>query len=102
MAPSLLTVAAALALTFALAPGMSLLSRLGLAFGIALVPASIVPLFGRSLKRYVRPSGPGCSAASTLRIGSSENARYAAVESNPPHVSNTITASAPCAICSLR
>src|SRR5690606_28943989 len=32
-------------------PDMSLLSRLGLVLGIALVPASIVPLFGRSLKR---------------------------------------------------
>jgi cytochrome c-type biogenesis protein CcmF len=51
VAPSILAAAAALAVTFALAPGMSLLSRLGLAFGIALLPASIVPLFGRSLKR---------------------------------------------------
>ena len=49
--PSVLTVLIALGLTFAFAPGMTLLSRLGLAFGIALVPASIIPLFGRSLKR---------------------------------------------------
>ena len=49
--PSALTAVAVLALTFAFVPGMSLLSRLGLAFGIALLPASIVPLFGRRLKR---------------------------------------------------
>jgi cytochrome c-type biogenesis protein CcmF len=49
--PSALTVMVVLALTFAFAPGMGTLSRLGLAFGIALLPASIAPLFGRSLKR---------------------------------------------------
>jgi cytochrome c-type biogenesis protein CcmF len=49
--PSVLTAAAVLALTFAFAPGMSMLSRLGLAFGVALLPAGIAPLFGRSLKR---------------------------------------------------
>jgi cytochrome c-type biogenesis protein CcmF len=51
LAPSVLTAIAVLALTFAFVPAMSLLSRLGLAFGIALLPASIAPLFGRSLKR---------------------------------------------------
>ncbi len=34
-----------------LAPDMSLLSRLGLAIGVALIPASLLPLFGRSLRR---------------------------------------------------
>ena len=50
--PSVLTAIVVLGLTFAFAPGdMSLLSRLGLAFGIALLPASVAPLFSRSLKR---------------------------------------------------
>ena len=49
--PSVLTAAVVLALAFAFVPAMSLLSRLGLAFGSALLPASIAPLFGRSLKR---------------------------------------------------
>ena len=49
--PSILTVVVVCAVTFALVPGMSILSRLGLAFGIALLPASVAPLFGRSLKR---------------------------------------------------
>ena len=51
VATSILTALVVLALTYALAPAMSILSRLGLAFGIALLPASIAPLFGRSLKR---------------------------------------------------
>jgi cytochrome c-type biogenesis protein CcmF len=49
--PSVLTALAVLAVTFAFVPGMSMLSRLGLAFGIALLTASVTPLFGRSLKR---------------------------------------------------
>jgi cytochrome c-type biogenesis protein CcmF len=49
--PSALTAIAVLAVTLALTPAMTLLSRLGLGFGIALIPASIMPLFGRSLKR---------------------------------------------------
>jgi cytochrome c-type biogenesis protein CcmF len=49
--PSALTVLAVLAVTFAFAPGMSILSRLGLAMGLGLLPASVAPLFGRSLKR---------------------------------------------------
>ena len=49
--PSALTALVALAVSFAFAPGMSLLARFGLASGIALVPASVMPLFGRSLKR---------------------------------------------------
>jgi cytochrome c-type biogenesis protein CcmF len=49
--PSVLTALVVLVASFVLAPAMSLLSRLGLAFGIALIPGSITPLFGRSLKR---------------------------------------------------
>ena len=49
--PSVLTGAIVLALTFAFVPSMSVLARLGLAFGIALLPASVAPVFGRSLKR---------------------------------------------------
>jgi cytochrome c-type biogenesis protein CcmF len=43
--------AAGLAASLLLAPDMALLPRLGLALGIGLVPASIQPLFGRSLRR---------------------------------------------------
>ena len=42
---------ATLLATFLLAPSISLLSRLGLALGAGLVPASLAPLFGRSLRR---------------------------------------------------
>jgi cytochrome c-type biogenesis protein CcmF len=49
--PSVQTALVVLVASFILAPAMSLLSRLGLAFGIALIPGSITPLFGRSLKR---------------------------------------------------
>jgi cytochrome c-type biogenesis protein CcmF len=49
--PSVATAVVVLAATIILSPGMSILSRLGLAFGTALIPASIAPLFGRSLKR---------------------------------------------------
>ena len=49
--PYFLVALAVLGLTVAFAPGMSLLARLGLAFGVALLPASVAPLFGRSLKR---------------------------------------------------
>ena len=49
--PSALTAIVVVAISFAFVPGMSLLSRLGLAFGIALLPASVMPLFGRSLRR---------------------------------------------------
>ncbi len=43
--------AVALAGSIILAPDMSLLSRLGLTVGAALIPASLLPLFGRSLRR---------------------------------------------------
>jgi cytochrome c-type biogenesis protein CcmF len=51
VAPSVVVAGAVLAMTFVFAPAMSVLPRLGLSFGIALLPASIAPLFGRSLKR---------------------------------------------------
>jgi cytochrome c-type biogenesis protein CcmF len=51
VAPSMLIAAAVLALSFAFVPDMAILPRLGLAFGIGLLPASIAPLLGRSLKR---------------------------------------------------
>ena len=51
VAPSVIGAGIVLALTFVVAPAMNILPRLGLAFGIGLLPASIAPLFGRSLKR---------------------------------------------------
>ncbi|MDV3256204.1 MAG: cytochrome c biogenesis protein CcsA, partial [Sphingomonas sp.] len=51
LAPGLVTAAVVLAASFILAPHIALLPRLGLAIGLGLVPASIQPLFGRSLKR---------------------------------------------------
>ncbi|MCY7339978.1 MAG: heme lyase CcmF/NrfE family subunit, partial [Sphingomonas bacterium] len=42
---------AVLAATFLLAPSINLLPRLGLAIGAGLVPASLAPLVGRSLRR---------------------------------------------------
>ena len=51
LAPGALTAAAALLATVLLAPQMALLPRLGLALGIGLVPASLLPLLGRSLRR---------------------------------------------------
>jgi cytochrome c-type biogenesis protein CcmF len=51
LAPGLVVAIALLAGTFILAPNIGLLSRLGLAVGAGLIPASLQPLFGRSLKR---------------------------------------------------
>jgi cytochrome c-type biogenesis protein CcmF len=51
LAPALLAGVATLIISIILAPEMTILSRLGLAIGVALVPASIMPLFGRSLRR---------------------------------------------------
>jgi cytochrome c-type biogenesis protein CcmF len=51
LAPSVIAGMAALLGSIMLAPQMGLLSRLGLAIGVALVPASLMPLFGRSLRR---------------------------------------------------
>ncbi len=49
--PSALVAVTALVISLAFAPGMSILSRLGLAVGAGLVPASLMPLVGRSLRR---------------------------------------------------
>ena len=51
LAPGLLIGAVALVASFLLAPGIGLLPRLGLAIGTGLVPASVMPLLGRSLRR---------------------------------------------------
>jgi cytochrome c-type biogenesis protein CcmF len=50
-APGMLVAIAVLVATFILTPRIGLLPRLGLAIGAGLVPASMQPLFGRSLKR---------------------------------------------------
>jgi cytochrome c-type biogenesis protein CcmF len=50
-APGMLVAIAVLVATFILTPRIGLLPRLGLAIGAGLVPASLQPLFGRSLKR---------------------------------------------------
>ena len=51
LAPGLLVAIAVLVATFILAPHIGLLPRLGLAIGAGLLPASVQPLFGRSLRR---------------------------------------------------
>jgi cytochrome c-type biogenesis protein CcmF len=51
LAPGVLVAAAVLVGSFILTPGIGLLPRLGLAIGAGLLPASLQPLFGRSLKR---------------------------------------------------
>ena len=51
LAPALVVVVAVLVASFLLAPHIGLLPRLGLAIGGALVPASLLPLVGRSLRR---------------------------------------------------
>ena len=51
LAPGLLVAIAVLVTTFILAPGIGLLPRLGLSIGSGLLPASVQPLFGRSLRR---------------------------------------------------
>ena len=56
LSPGLLVALAALVASFILAPDMSILSRLGLALGIGLVPASLMPLFGRALRRTPLPT----------------------------------------------
>jgi cytochrome c-type biogenesis protein CcmF len=49
--PSLVAGVVTLLITYAFAPAMTLLERSGLALGVALVPASLMPLVGRSLRR---------------------------------------------------
>ena len=51
LAPGMLVAIAALVASLILAPGIGLLPRLGLALGAGLLPASVQPLFGRSLRR---------------------------------------------------
>jgi cytochrome c-type biogenesis protein CcmF len=51
VAPGVLVAAATLVATFLLAPSIHLLPRLGLALGAGLIPASLAPLAGRSLRR---------------------------------------------------
>ena len=51
LAPGALIAVAAFAITLLLAPDMTLLPRLGLALGLALVPASLLPLARRALRR---------------------------------------------------
>ena len=51
VAPGLLVSVGVLVATFVLAPRIGWLPRLGLAIGAGLIPASIMPLFGRSLRR---------------------------------------------------
>jgi len=49
--PAVLVGLATLVATVILAPDISLMTRVGLAAGMALIPASLMPLFGRSLRR---------------------------------------------------
>jgi len=51
LAPGLIAAVAVLAVTFLLWPRIGVLPRLGLTIGAALLPASLLPLFGRSLRR---------------------------------------------------
>ena len=51
LAPGLLAAIVALVASLIVAPGIGLLPRLGLTLGAGLVPASVMPLFGRSLRR---------------------------------------------------
>ncbi len=51
LAPGMLVAVAVLVATIILWPRIGLLPRLGLAIGCALLPASLLPLFGRSLRR---------------------------------------------------
>jgi len=51
LAPGLVVALAVLVATILLAPTIGLLPRLGLAIGAGLVPASLMPLIGRSLRR---------------------------------------------------
>ena len=51
LAPGLIVAMSVLVGSFILNPSIGLLPRLGLAIGAGLVPASLLPLFGRSLRR---------------------------------------------------
>ena len=58
----------------------------------------VAAVLGEHDRRHMRRA----AAARIARIGSSEKRRYSAAGSKPPHVSNSITASTPAAICSRR
>ena len=51
LAPGVIVALAVLAATFLLAPSIHILPRIGLALGTGLLPASLQPLVGRSLRR---------------------------------------------------
>ena len=51
VAPGVIVAIGVLAGSFVLNPGVGLLPRLGLAIGAGLLPASLLPLFGRALRR---------------------------------------------------
>ena len=51
LAPGLLAAIVALVASLIVAPGIGLLPRLGLTLGAGLIPASVMPLLGRSLRR---------------------------------------------------
>jgi cytochrome c-type biogenesis protein CcmF len=51
LAPGLIVAIAVLGASFILTPRIGILPRLGLAIGAGLLPASLLPLFGRSLRR---------------------------------------------------
>jgi len=55
LVPGLLVALAALVASILLAPGIGLLPRAGLMIGAALLPASLLPLVGRSLRRTPLP-----------------------------------------------
>src|SRR4249919_3736011 len=55
LAPGLLVAIAVLCGSILLAPGIGMLPRLGLVIGAALLPASLLPLVGRSLRRTPLP-----------------------------------------------
>ncbi|HTK59257.1 MAG TPA: heme lyase CcmF/NrfE family subunit [Sphingomicrobium sp.] len=55
LAPGLLVATAVLIGTILLAPGIGILPRFGLMIGAALLPASLLPLVGRSLRRTPLP-----------------------------------------------
>nr|MDQ3078321.1 cytochrome c biogenesis protein CcsA [Pseudomonadota bacterium] len=62
IAPGLIVLLATLVATFLLAPQISWLARLGLAFGAGMVPASLAPLVGRSLRRIPAATWGMCVA----------------------------------------
>jgi cytochrome c-type biogenesis protein CcmF len=79
VAPSIVIGVMALGVSFAFAPAMDLLSRFGLALGIALIPASLAPLAERSLRRTPLPTWGMCIAhlgIGVALIGMASNAAF--------------------------